>query len=213
MKKALQLFLFVGLMTISCKPIDYDNQYDPASDNYSPPVSRIIMVDDFDDGDDINLWGHKFTGYNDTRENGIITTSLSLDNQQPKLSGKGYVLKLSYDVTTNSRNVGWGQFLNDFESGTFFSPQVLGVKTFSFWIRGEKGGEQFYIGFSDASEIASFVAVTEVTTNWQKVPIALDSFKKQGFNISKLFFFHLNFYTGIMPPTGTIYLDNFAFEY
>jgi hypothetical protein len=193
----------------------FNNPSDPASNRYSPPASKIIMVEDFDDGNYANLWSHGPLIYEEA--GGKIDTSLILLTQQSWLPVKGYALRLKYDVTRRSSVAAWGQFLNDFDTGTFFNPRILGLKTFSFWVRGEKGGETFAVKFSDSSEYSYgqmiWNAISPVTTEWQKASFSLNDFEHEGFNHSQLWYFHFNFFDSLTPNSGVIYIDNIAFEY
>lgn len=210
MKRLLQFSVLLFVVTLSCHKFEHDNVFDPASDGYSPPAEKIIMLEDFDDGNHFNLWGHRHNVFE--YAGGDIDSSFVLDGPPFTLSGKGYVLKLKFSVTGSSSVVGWQTFLNDFDSGTFFSHRILGIKNVSFWIRGEKSGEKIDIVFGDSSDIHAGALFTEISTQWKKVSFPLEQFKYPGFTDSQLKYIQFSFYFGMDPAIGTIYLDNIAFE-
>ncbi|MDD5423851.1 MAG: glucoamylase family protein [Candidatus Omnitrophica bacterium] len=87
----------------------------------------------------------------------------------------------------------------------------------SFWVKGEKGGEEFKVGIKDSSYFEDKMDIKDllpggVTTQWQKVSIPLADFKsiKNWFNMDNFSITFRNDYG--QPFTGTIYVDGLAFS-
>lgn len=81
-------------------------------------------------------------------------------------------------------------------------------ETLEFRLRGEAGGENATIYLDDGNfrwglELAKFV---DVTTDWQKVTIPIDSYAEAGVDMTHLDKIHVVFEGGEM--SGTIYLDD-----
>ncbi len=171
----------------------------------------------------INLKGYNFIGF--ANNSGTIAPSVIPIGQPPSLPVKGFALKLQYNVTQNdSSHVGWGYLFFEYDSTRreYLFPQALGLKVFSFWVKGENGGERFGVNFIDTAEKSSKpLGVTDsierkaVSTEWQKMSFLLDKFEgeeNKEFNFSRLKHFNIYFFNGLTPNSGTIFIDNIAFE-
>jgi len=77
----------------------------------------------------------------------------------------------------------------------------------TFWIKGEKGGEQYEIGLKDIKTLPGHEPKVSMTasTTWTQVSISLGSFKSQ--NLASLENFSLNFKDG----SGTIFVSQLIF--
>lgn len=125
-------------------------------------------------------------------------------------SGKS--LKIEYD----KRDKGWCLYTTSLNSpdGTFFNLSPWG--SVSFQVRGEKGGEDFEIGFADANwqavgdsmkagSVKNYLR-NGVTTDWQEVVIPFADFGLLDW--TRMGSFVINFYK---VQKGTIWIDNIKF--
>jgi hypothetical protein len=90
---------------------------------------------------------------------------------------------------------------------------------FSFWVRGEKGGEDALVELADKSwakrgdsvalgPLSNFLK-DGVTQNWQEVTITLETARQAGLDLTRLATLSLKFDA---PGSGSIYLDDVAFK-
>ena len=98
-----------------------------------------------------------------------------------------------------------------------------GYKTLTFWVKGEKGGENFMIGLADrhwdkigdslkSEEIGKYVPAGKITTEWQKATIPLDVFF---LDYGKLSSVAISFESDCFPEgkgEGVVYIDDITFE-
>ena len=223
-----QIFGLIILLFFACEndPLNYDNPNDPLSNNFvavsDTLVSRsIILLEDFDDADSINVWGYPTDIYFETG-GGKITRSWPCNQSR---TGNGCVIQLDYNVNMSQGNVGWGQLVGAPDSNTgFFNAKAMGLKYFSFWVKGASSGEEFFMGFTDGDGVSTDPSkriyvndiIGQVTTDWKKVRIPLQSFLPatggNQINLTKLHFFDLNLLNGFGPTQGRIFIDDIAFE-
>jgi hypothetical protein len=80
-------------------------------------------------------------------------------------------------------------------------------KQITFWIKGEKGGEQYLVGIKDrVTQPGQEPKVSKIASaSWTQVSISLDEFKGQ--NLSSLENFSLNFKNG----SGIVYVNRLIF--
>lgn len=110
-------------------------------------------------------------------------------------------------------------------------PELLGdqymdasqYKAVTFWVRGEKGDENFVVGVSDrhwdkigdsvkSEEVSKYLPEGKLTTQWQKATVPLDEFF---LDYTQLASIAIVFEGDLFPETGhtgTIYVDNIALE-
>ena len=100
---------------------------------------------------------------------------------------------------------------------------ATGYKTITFWVRGEKGDENFVVGLSDrhwdkigdsvkSEEIGKYLKAGKITTDWQKASIPLDEFF---LDHSQLASVSIVFEGDLFPETGhsgVLYVDDLQFE-
>ncbi len=93
----------------------------------------------------------------------------------------------------------------------------------SFWVRGEKGDENFVLGMSDrhwdkigdsvkSEEIGKYLPQGRITTEWQKAVVPLDEFF---IDYAQLAAVSVVFEGDLFPETGhagTLYIDNITLE-
>lgn len=96
-------------------------------------------------------------------------------------------------------------------------------KVITFWVRGEKGDENFVVGLSDrhwdrigdsvkSQEIGKYLPEGKITTLWQKATIPLDEYF---IDLTQLASIAIVFEGDLFPPSGhagIVYIDNFALE-
>lgn len=96
-------------------------------------------------------------------------------------------------------------------------------KKIAFWVRGEKGDENFVIGLSDrhwdkigdsvkSEEIGKYLPSGKLTTQWQKASIPLDEFF---LDYSQLASIAVVFEGDLFPETGhagVVYIDDIGLE-
>ncbi|MDP8263608.1 MAG: glucoamylase family protein [Candidatus Ancaeobacter aquaticus] len=118
----------------------------------------------------------------------------------------GYALKLKYDVDSKGGEAGWWTALNKADYSAY--------DTFSFWVRGDFGGEKCTIGIKDVLWFETKLPIDRylesgITGEWQKVVIPLSDFSDihdwhSLDNISITFDYGKD-----SSNYGTIYFDNF----
>lgn len=98
-----------------------------------------------------------------------------------------------------------------------------GYKKITFWVRGEKGDENFVVGLSDrhwdkigdsvkSQEIGIYLPGGKLTTQWQKASIPLDEFF---LDYSQLASIAIVFEGDLFPETGhsgAVYIDDLNLE-
>ena len=96
-------------------------------------------------------------------------------------------------------------------------------KAITFWVRGEKGDENFVVGLSDrhwdkigdsvkSEEIGKYLPAGKLTTEWQKAKIPLDEFF---LDYTQLAGISIVFDGDLFPETGhagILYIDDIALE-
>ncbi len=96
-------------------------------------------------------------------------------------------------------------------------------KAIVFWVRGEKGDENFVVGLSDrhwdkigdsvkSEEIGTYLPAGKLTTDWQKATLPLDEFF---LDYSQLASVSIVFEGDLFPETGhagVIYIDDLTLE-
>ena len=96
-------------------------------------------------------------------------------------------------------------------------------KAITFWVRGEKGDENFVVGLSDrhwdrvgdsvkSQEIGTYLPAKKLTKEWQKATIPMDEFF---LDYSQLASVAIVFEGDLFPEAGhagTLYIDNIALE-
>jgi hypothetical protein len=107
--------------------------------------------------------------------------------------------RLQFNITGQGGYCSWIIPLNRYNAST--------KKQIAFWVKGEKGGEQYEVGIKDKiTPPGQEPKVSETaSTSWTQVFIPLDDFKSQ--DLSSLENFSLNFKVG----SGTIYVDQLIF--
>jgi len=231
----------VLLFVNSCCKNDekFDHPLDPGSTTYIPPTQGLI-IDDYNDMERItapiyqNPWGLEPFIFPETPpgDTAVVVSYTFECNHSVALRWHGCSLRIKFDVRRPAPQDfgGWGQRLGD--SLGYFDATVANLTYVSFWFKGAKGGEVFEIGLHDAANFESdkynITRDFQVTTEWQKAKIPLDSLingsNPQGVrgkvNLKALENVNIGFNRTLRnlqtretsPQTGTIYIDDLAFE-
>jgi hypothetical protein len=107
--------------------------------------------------------------------------------------------RLQFNIMGQDGYCGWIVPLNDYNATSKTSV--------TFWIRGEKGGEQYEVGLKDIKTLPGHEPKVSKTASpdWTQVFIPLNSFENQ--DLASLENFSLNFEDG----SGTIYVSQLIF--
>lgn len=137
----------------------------------------------------------------------------------------GKSLKVTYDkkgVGGPYGKGGWCGFYTRLKAQeTYFNASPY--KTIHFWVRGEKGDENFRVGIADrhwddigdsvkSEDIGKYLPAGKVTTEWQRASIPLEEFF---IDFSELAAVAICFETECFPDgagAGTIYIDEMVLE-
>lgn len=203
------------IFLISCQTqFDWDNPLDPAGNNYQPPeTNNRVLIIDFEKDINKSLWG--WAHYDTTINNGQLIKDIIQDSND---INRNHVLKLVYDVTNVSSQAIWIQPLGSTTEGDTigsFNPVVVDLKYFTFYAKGEKGGEKFWVTITDINEHNTDPAPDRLplTTKWVKYRIPLFELFTPSIEPKQLISFDITFDYSLSPPNGTIYVDDFAFEW
>ncbi|RJP60980.1 MAG: hypothetical protein C4541_02995 [Candidatus Auribacter fodinae] len=118
---------------------------------------------------------------------------------------------------------GWCGYYTVIKRGPRQYFDASGYKYLTFWIKGEKGGENFKIGVADetwdqredsmkSEDIGVYLEAQKITTEWQKAKIPLEDF---WVDTSKLASIAVCFESECFPEgggQGDIYIDDLQFE-
>ena len=188
----------------------------PASQLMSkkPPLSNgYTLVANFDEGLENNLDGF-FNEFQKFPSTTFVTLTSEIKRGQ-----FGRSLEITYDKKTGGFCGAWVHFFN------FKLPPTKRIyldasafRTLSFWVRGEKGGEDAGIQLADAAweKIEDSVYYgnlsdhlpTGITQQWQQIRIPLKKSFYKNLNFGKLAGLTLNMQR---PGGGTFYIDDIAF--
>lgn len=200
-------------------------------------VAAQVMVDDFNSGEIKNLLGNRSNVF-------IKAPSKAMVSFREETVGgkKTQVLMVRYDKRNSGGpfdSGGWCGYYTLLKSPAALvapteenpNPEPLpeqymdgsSYKAIVFWVRGEKGDENFVVGLSDrhwdkigdsvkSEEIGKYLPSGKLTTDWQKAVIPLDEFF---LDYSQLASVAIVFEGDLFPETGhagVIYIDDLALE-
>lgn len=168
---------------------------------------KILLVDNFDDGTDPNLWDSSMGTWSDIDTGGYSSAMLTYYNQdvQNIYGGEGNSCEMKYLI----------EQLPDGKPGFAGCWIGLGGRSVSefqylvFMVKGAAGGEGFEIGIKDTSynevklDIKKYIRITNA---WQIVIIPLSDF--EGINTASMDNMSFSF---TRQGQGTIYIDNIGF--
>lgn len=174
--------------------------------------SPLMLIDDFDDGDSNNSLNEGTWAVSPTAPN--YCNPAPVDDPALVHGGSGQSLQLDYGVSGEDNWVGyWTKFsfwISDAEP-VFFRDISL-YQSLTFWVKGDKGGESFNIGFKDGNEKVWEININDyltggVTGSWQKVSIPLYAFWGIS-DWSKIDTMSIVFNDAIKSGAGKIYIDD-----
>jgi hypothetical protein len=202
-----------------------------------PACAAALLVDDFEGQEIQNQLGARANVYVKA------PSRIMMSRQEAEIQGqKTQILMLRYDKQAEGGPYdtgGWcGYYTLLKTSGHLVAPTEgqpapepageeyldgSGFQAITFWVRGEKGDENFVVGLSDrhwdrvgdsvkSEEIGKYLPAGKITTQWQKATIPLDTFF---LDYTKLASVAVCFEGDLYPEgkgTGTIYIDNFNLE-
>ncbi len=200
-------------------------------------VAAPVMVDDFNRGEIKNLLGNRSNVFVKAPSKVMVSF-----REETVKSKKSQVLMVKYDKRNKggpSDSGGGGGAYTLLKSPAALvaptkdnpNPEPLpeqymdgsSHKAIVFWVRGEKGDENFVVGLSDrhwdkigdsvkSEEIGKYLPGGKLTTDWQQAKIPLDEFF---LDYSQLASISIVFEGDLFPETGhagVIYLDDLALE-
>ena len=202
-----------------------------------PAAPAVIMVDDFE-GDEVkNKLGNRANVFIKSPSKCMVSRREDLINGKKK-----HVLLVKYEKLNRGGpydSGGWCGYYTLLKSpGALVAPtpenpnppaqeeQYLdgsAFKAIGFWVRGEKGDENFVVGLSDrhwdrigdsvkSQEIAKYLPQGKLTTQWQKATIPLDEFFLDHGQLASV---SIVFDGDLFPESGhsgTLYISDIALE-
>jgi hypothetical protein len=185
------------------------------------PVSAqaLLMVDNFEQHGSLNMLGNPASGF----ARGPSKLLAARRWIPPSGGAGGEVLMLRYAKQVRGGpgdQGGWCGYYTLLKTpgggGTpdrYFDGSKY--RTITFWIRGQRGNENFVVGLVDrywdkaggsdlAGEIGAYLPARKVTREWQKAVIPLDRFVVDFERLASIVF--------MFEGAGTIYIDGVALE-
>jgi hypothetical protein len=206
-------------------------------------ITRIVnaadklVIDDFEGEEVANQLGNK------TNVFVKAPSRIMMSKRQDTIEGNATnVLMLHYDKQNEGGPYGTGGWCGYYtllkSPATLVAPSegeavpqqaednyfdASGYKALTFWVKGEKGGENFMVGLADrhwdkigdslkSEEIGKYLPAGKITTNWQKATIPLDVFF---LDYGKLSSVAISFESDCFPEgkgEGVIFVDDIALE-
>ena len=223
MKHFIQLYIIIVMVTVACHQPDFDSMLDPASENYIPPVPSIVetkvprvLVTDFEGDTVSSIWGYQHS--TNVESNSMLTPTYINEASVENIISR--VMGLHYDVSDNDSSLAyWLQPLGSDNEGTF-NAKTMCLKSLTFYARGAVGGEMFLVTLTDKdgnnTENCDDCKIRTLTTNWRqyRIPLSSLSVLSNGtLDLQRLGSLDITFDPDVGPPKGTIFVDEFAFEW
>ena len=168
--------------------------------------AATLLVDDFNRGDKPSALGGDFGGWDKDPNDPTQGCKISFDKANA-FGGAGYALKLDYDV--DSRNPAYNGFWMKLENA-----DLTPYKKLTFFVKGDQAKgftNAIKLELKNAKEVGKFT-LKGITSQWQQVSIPLKDFAGitnwKGMTELVVVFDD----TTSTTKTGTIYLDEIAFE-
>ena len=201
------------------------------------PLVGTLLIDDFEAGEIKNRMGNRANVFIKAPSKAMIS-----NREDTILGKKTHVLLLRYEKLNSGGpydSGGWCGYYTLLKApGALVAPtpenpnpppveeQYLdgsAYKSITFWVRGEKGDENFVVGLSDrhwdrvgdsvkSQEIGKYLPSGKLTKEWQKATIPLDEFFIDHQELAAI---AVVFEGDLFPAAGhagTVYLDDVAFE-
>lgn len=173
------------------------------------------LLDNFDDGDDTNLWGGVAGAMNDF---GGLTMTYDPANAY---NGSSYALAMDYDVSATNE---WSVVFMPL-SPPDPSTDLTGYENLTFYVKGSIANIPFRIGLENTSidpdRNRAKVYINDyldggVTSSYQKVTIPLGAFANLDdfTNVKVIIFVFEEYYATAngAPTSGILYIDDIGFE-
>lgn len=202
-------------LTLECKSVNGDTLPVMLNLTYNvdPSADDIDYLDDFDDGDNTNLWEGKMG----VMGNGVSEGFSSTD----AMPGSIYALELSYSLSAGF----WGGYWIMLGDPPDVTPVDISIYEYlTFWIKGSAGNEPLKIEIENLSAEPRNIAhlyVADyidggVTTEWKEVRIPLDAFCNldgldNALQMNLIIEYDYANLSGF-PTASTIYLEDFGFS-
>lgn len=188
----------------------------------SPPPPDADIVDDFNDGNDLNYWDGAMGALEEVSGDDSIARSFETVG-----SYAGQSLKLSYDLTKASS---WNGYFLNLNTSAAITKNISAYKHLSFWVKGAVGGvEHLKIGLENTSlestnrsRVAIYVndyLDGGITNQWKKVSIPLAAFSGlNSFATAKTltFVFERSYANPALHPSlaqsGSVFIDDVRFS-
>ena len=203
----------------------------------SSALAAPLLVDDFEGGDVKNKLGNRANVFVRAPSKAMVSLREDVIEGQ-----KSHILLIRYDKKNSGGpydSGGWCGYYTLLKSpGVLVAPtpenpnpppleeQYLdgsSFKAITFWVRGDKGDENFVVGLADrhwdrvgdsvkSQEIGKYLPQGKLTTQWQKATIPLDEFF---LDYTKLSSVAIVFEGELFPESGhagTVYVDKIALE-
>lgn len=200
-----------------------------------------LLIDDFDDGNDINLLGFKDGAFWYPDKPEIIDTFYIHQPPENVLRGTGGSLKINFNVSDSNAFGGWLTTLNDGlhpTRGTSFNLANLNLDSLTFWVKAENPDTYFEVALKDSTHNCldnnrpapcqtDRKEIRSVGTSWKRVSIPISDLLRgpNGVRVDSTRLHEINFAFGYarfqelrlqhqknVRFEGTIYLDEIAFE-
>lgn len=183
-------------------------------------AAQPLVIDDFEKGAaTANLLGGRSNVYEKAP-----SRALALRVDREVYEGR-QALMLKYDKKGKGGPYGaggWCGYYTLLKTGSRYF-DASGYKAITFWVRGEKGGENFVIGLADrhwdqvgdsvkSEPIGRYLKAGKITTEWQKAQVPLSVFMVDYKALASVAFA----FEGTLFPggvgRGTVYIDHLVLE-
>ena len=167
-----------------------------------------------------NLLGGRTSVYEQAPSRAMASDT---DREHYGPAGKSLVIRYDKQNTGGSNGAGgWCGYYSVLKVGPKYF-DASGYTKLTFWVKGDKGGENFKVGMADrrweqvgdsvkSEEIGAYLKDKKITTEWQQAAIPLDAFF---IDMKEVASFSICFESECFPDgkgQGTIYIDEIAFE-
>lgn len=208
--------IFISIILIFAMPVIFV-EGKAKKDSKKSAVPPGDVLDNFDDEDDMNLWG----GGMGTMTDSTSDTKLNVKFESDRNAGKA--ISFEYDTGSLDKHH-WVGYWIKLHSIPDFPVNLENYKHLSFYVKGKAGNEPLKIEIANKSKgprSKAYLYVDDylddgITTEWQEVKIPLDAFVNLDklSNIKELNFVIENDYAEICgkPSSGTIYIDDISFS-
>ena len=205
--------------------------------NAAPAFAGPLRIDDFNSGEIKNGLGNRTNVFIKAPSKAMVSF------RDEEVNGKkSQVLMIRYDKRNSGGpfdSGGWCGYYTILKSPAALvapteenpNPEPLpeqyldgsSYKAITFWVRGEKGDENFVVGLSDrhwdkigdsvkSEEIGKYLPAGKLSTEWQKATIPLDEFFLDYAHLASI---SVVFEGELFPETGhtgVVYIDDITLE-